>query len=137
MINKGLLSLFMLIFTVMLTGCSGSGSSGSIKATHWELVTLMELSNNTITVKPTVEFTSSGMVEGFGGCNKFSGRYKVSGSTLTTSDIVSTEMACDHSQVEAIFIQSLQKTSSYEIEDSKLYLYSNGVLKAILKKVIR
>jgi heat shock protein HslJ len=125
---------FSLVFIAALASCTGSNSTGTIKSTYWELNSLMELSSNTIIVKPTVEFTSDGKLSGFGGCNKFSGKYKVSGNKLTTSEVVSTEMACENSQVEAIFLQALQKTSTYEIEDSKLYLYSNGNLKAILTK---
>lgn len=128
---------FVILAVFFIAGCSGSNSTTSIKSTYWEVTSLIELSSSTIRVKPTVEFTSGGMVEGFGGCNKFSGKYKVSGNKLTTSDIVATEMACENSQVEAIFLQALQKTSTYEIEDAKLYLYSGSDLKAVLTKVTK
>jgi heat shock protein HslJ len=115
-------------------GCSGSEGTASVKSTKWELTTLMQLSSLNFKGKPTVEFTADGKVAGFGGCNNFGGSYKVSGSKLTVSDIFSTDMACDNMNVESIFLDALKKNDKYEITDSKLYLYSNGNVTAILTK---
>jgi heat shock protein HslJ len=116
------------------TGCSGSEGTASVKSTRWELTALMELSSLNFKAKPTINFKSDGRFTGFGGCNNFGGNYKIDGNKLTTSDIYSTEKYCESMQVENIFIQAIQKTSTYEITDSKLYLYSNGSVTAILTK---
>lgn len=130
---KSLICLAVLSSFLVL-GCSGSEGTASLKSTKWELTTLMELSSLNFKAKPTIEFKEDGRFTGFGGCNNFGGSYKISGKDLTTSDIYSTEKYCDAMQVENIFIQAIQKTGAYEIEDSKLYLYSNGKVTAILKK---
>lgn len=116
------------------SGCSGSEGTASLKSTKWDLTTLMELSSLNFNAKPTLKFNSEGQFTGFGGCNNFGGNYKVSGNKLTTSDVYSTEKYCDNMKVEDIFIQAIQKTNTYEIIDSKLYLYSNGSVTAILTK---
>lgn len=130
---KNLICLAILSSFVVL-GCSGSEGTTSLKSTKWELTTLMELSSLTFKAKPTLKFNEEGKFTGYGGCNNFGGNYTITGNKLATSDIYSTEKYCDAMQVENIFIDAVKKTTTYEIEDSKLYLSSNGKVIAILKK---
>jgi heat shock protein HslJ len=129
------IQITFLIFTAFIIwGCSASDETASIKSTKWELDSLTAITIPPVTKKSTVEFSSSGQLSGNGGCNSFGGRYKSSAGKLTTSDITATEMACENMQVESNFISALMKNDTYKVKGSKLYLYSNGVLTAILVK---
>lgn len=131
---KAVTYLFVILISVFIAACSGSKSSGSLKSTQWELTSLTELGSS-FQVKPTVEFSADGKISGFGGCNKFTGKYKVNGENITLTGIEATDLACDNTPLESAFLLALQKSSTYKIENSKLYLYSNGVLEAVLRKV--
>lgn len=61
---------------------------------------------------------SSGRVTGSGGCNRMSGSFTRSGSSLRISQIGATKMACAdaaRTETETLFIQALQSTASYRL----------------------
>jgi heat shock protein HslJ len=119
---------------ILIPGCSAGDEALSLKSTKWELDSLTAITMPPLNKKSTVEFSGDGKLSGYGGCNSFGGRYKSSAGKLTTSDIYATEMACENMQVESNFISALMKNDTYKVKGSKLYLYSNGALTAILTK---
>lgn len=77
---------------------------------------------------PTSEFTSAS-VSGSGGCNRYSGKVSVSGSTIRISSIASTEMACQPKIMaqESVFLNALASARSYSTSGGTLALKgSNG-----------
>lgn len=65
-------------------------------------------------------------VAGFGGCNRFFATYGQDGMNLTISIMGGGRANCaETSQLEQQFLQSLQRTQTYKIEESTLYL-TNG-----------
>ncbi|MEM7185825.1 MAG: META domain-containing protein [Bacteroidota bacterium] len=78
---------------------------------------------------PTISFYAiDKSVKGNTGCNSFFGNYALDLYALSFNDIASTEMACDQPimDVENAFLNALNNTGSYEIENSVLTLYSKA-----------
>jgi copper homeostasis protein (lipoprotein) len=62
-------------------------------------------------------------VSGSGGCNRYTGKYDSSGSTLHLGPIASTRMMCaSGSDTEQAFFQTLDKVASYSIDGDVLSL---------------
>jgi heat shock protein HslJ len=78
----------------------------------------------------TIKFGALGTVEGFGGCNSYSGTYTVSGQQLTIADnLISTMMACEESVMarEQQYFRNLTSVNGYALNQSKLDLiYADG-----------
>ena len=126
--------LFLRIFAlsalvILLTACgSGSSSPGGgnesgdrLNGTSWVLASI-----DGAAAVPGVAATAifaNGQVSGSGGCNSYGGKYEVRGNKLTTSEIVSTMMACaDQSTMdqEAAFLGALGKAETFKITSDKL-----------------
>ncbi|MDM0014080.1 META domain-containing protein [Variovorax sp. J22P168] len=80
---------------------------------------------------PTVQFDRrNGRVNGSGGCNRLSGTFERSGSTLKLSQLASTRMACADPALgtkEAQFFAALQATTSYRMQSpTRLALLDAG-----------
>jgi len=84
---------------------------------------------------PTLNFIElEKTIRGNTGCNDFFGNYTIDHSTLSFNGIGSTDMACEQPimDIENAFLQALQKTGSYDIENSVLTLYSKNDRSIIL-----
>lgn len=80
---------------------------------------------------PQVQFDrSNGRVSGSGGCNRLSGTFERSGSTLKLSQLASTRMACTDPALgtkEQQFFAALQATTSYRLQSpTRLALLDAG-----------
>ncbi|WP_161629813.1 META domain-containing protein [Desulfogranum japonicum] len=65
----------------------------------------------------------SKQVNGFAGCNRFSGTYLFKGEIFLFNKIASTRMACPKgTEVERAFFEALDTTESFKIEEDTLYL---------------
>lgn len=76
-------------------------------------------------------------IRGNTGCNSFFGSYALDLYALSFSDIGSTEMACDQPimDVENAFLNALNNTGSYEIQNKVLTLYSKSDRTVLLKAI--
>ena len=74
--------------------------------------------------QPTISFSDDGSVSVFGGCNGGGGNYSVDGSTISFSDMISTEMACSSEimEVENHVFQTLYGDVAFEIDENRLTL---------------
>lgn len=72
----------------------------------------------------TAEFSAEGTVSGNGGCNTFSGPYKVTGNQITIGPLASTLMACAEPagvmEQEAQYLAALQSAATYTIQGGQL-----------------
>lgn len=59
-------------------------------------------------------------INGFSGCNQFSGRYDISDTKLSFPPMMSTQMACPGSDTEFSYLQALSKVDGYNIEGTTL-----------------
>lgn len=72
-------------------------------------------------------------VHGFTGCNRFFGRYELSGQQLTLSDLGSTRMACPIMDQENKLLDVLSRVDNYRIAGQLLTLYAGGTAVATFK----
>jgi len=88
-------------------------------------------------VSPTITFDESGTVNGFGGCNQYSGSYEISeDGTLTFGLLASTLRACIVGEdVERLYYASLAEPMSIVITSEGLDLSSN--LSTTILKFVR
>ena len=72
----------------------------------------------------TVAFGPEGTVEGFGGCNNFSGGYSVDGSAIAIGPLMSTMMSCGEEldTQEFQYLTALQAATTWAFEGGSLTL---------------
>jgi putative lipoprotein len=114
---------FGLCAVLFLAACTSSasqpGSQSSLEDSMWSLSTIMEknlVPGSTI----TVQFTADGNVSGSAGCNRYSGTYKASGSSIQiTSPIASTMMACEQELMdqEQAYLTALSEIKQHPVGD--------------------
>jgi putative lipoprotein len=120
-----------LLASVLATGCgSGISLDEPIEGPLWQLEQLgSELIEPSSDPRRNAQIQfdrNSGRVSGTGGCNRVSGTYERSGSTLRMRQLGATRMACPSEAVninETQFFAALQATASYRLQGgSKLSL---------------
>ena len=66
-------------------------------------------------------------VQGFSGCNRFTGGYELDGKRLVFKQMAGTRMACmEGMEQEAAFLKALESTASWEIRGEHLELFDAG-----------
>jgi heat shock protein HslJ len=94
--------------------------------TRWALV---RLGSQPVTVREgaqepflALESAESRAV-GHGGCNRFTGGYKLSDRALSFEQMASTRMACPEMETESAFMKALEATTQWDIAGSHLDLF--------------
>jgi heat shock protein HslJ len=82
-----------------------------------------------------VRFVDEITVEGFGGCNKFNGKYATDGADIKIGPLMSTKMACNDLSIENQFTSILERISSYNADAKYLYLKNEDGILAKLEAV--
>lgn len=69
--------------------------------------------------KPTITFdTKENRVSGNNSCNSFTGKLNVDGNSINFRDgLATTKMMCQGNQGEQVFMDALQKITSYDVTD--------------------
>jgi len=105
-----------LLGTWYLVAMTGPGGSNPIQTTTTEM---------------DAEFSESGGLSGFAGCNHFSTEYTLTGEMLpngkgiTVGPVISTLMYCaETSDLETTYMEILQDASSYEVSAGQLVITS-------------
>ena len=80
----------------------------------------------------SLTFATSGVVSGTTDCNRFSGSYKQSSTTVTFSPFASTKMFCEGSE-EGVFLKELQNIKKYTIEKNNLLILTDGTTTVTFK----
>jgi heat shock protein HslJ len=120
------------ILTLFLSGCgiqnptpSATDTTG-LYETEWRLVSL---NGQSIDGKrsPTLEIDEDGRFGGFGGCNEYFGRAKISGHSIHFGVIGSTRRYCiEGHALEHSYFESLEGPKHWRIKSSgKLLLYDD------------
>ncbi|MBW2937099.1 META domain-containing protein [Aureisphaera sp. CAU 1614] len=131
--------LLILLTTIFVMSCDETkrviDTAGNVQLSGNYNVT--EINGNTITEKaPNIRFYAlDKTIRGNTGCNSFFGSYALDLYALSFSDIGSTEMACDQPimDVENAFLNALNNTGSYDIQNRVLTLYSKNDRTVLLK----
>lgn len=113
---------YLLIFSFLIYSCSSS--------------LIKEKSSNTTSLFQEWIFTNSernfikfdektNKISGFSGCNQFFGSFEYKNNILKINSISSTKMYCPEIKNEQNFLNLLQQTTSFRVEQNKLYLYKD------------
>lgn len=75
-------------------------------------------------IAAAISFLPEGTVEGFGGCNNFSGGYSVTGDKIAIGPLMSSMKACDDAtnKFEAQFLMALQNSAKWSVTTGTLDL---------------
>ena len=115
----------------IISACSsskGHQGKGNIFESEWGLVSVkavtptdsLLIANNDNTA--TLEVLSDGTVKGSTSCNSFEGQVALNGYNLKFGNIVSTQLSCSDSTVEAAFYSMLDSTDNYTVDHGHLLL---------------
>jgi putative lipoprotein len=76
----------------------------------------------------TLDIAADGMVSGSGGCNRYSGKAEIDGSSIAIGPVAATKMMCLPAPMdqETTFFDALDKARSWKIENGKLLLLDGG-----------
>jgi heat shock protein HslJ len=122
-----------LILIFLLTGCSllTNAASGSLDG-DWRLQAGTDQGRPIPVVagSPIDLKIAGAQAGGIAACNHYGGKVRVSGSSVSFSEIVQTEMACANDQVmasEAAYLAALSKITKAERSGDSLVLTGPGV----------
>ena len=120
-------------------GCGGRilPPAAGIAGTHWTFVSIGGVP--VVADRPTVLQFNGDLLTGSAGCNRFSGRYAVDGTTLKAGPLIATEMACPGAGMtqEAAFFKLMAAPVSLSFaDDGTLILTGSGGQTAVLKQII-
>jgi len=120
-------------------GCGGRilPPAAGIAGTHWTFVSIGGVP--VVADRPTVLQFNGDLLTGSAGCNRFSGRYAVDGTTLKAGPLIATEMACPGAGMtqEAAFFKLMAAPVSLSFaDDGTLILTGPGGQTAVLKQII-
>lgn len=120
-------------------GCGGRilPPAARIAGTHWTFVSIGGVP--VVADRPTVLQFNGDLLTGSAGCNRFSGRYAVDGTTLRAGPLIATEMACPGAGMtqEAAFFKLMAAPVSLSFaDDGTLILTGPGGQTAVLKQII-
>lgn len=121
------LLVMMVAAVLVLAACASSGEG--LAGTSWQLVEMNgQLVRQDIDV--TLNFEDEQQISGSAGCNSYGGGYSIDGSSITFSQVFSTEMACMDETVmntESTFLDALNAGGTYEhLGDSLTINAANG-----------
>lgn len=130
-------NFILLLFALILTGCSSSKRIGinpqGLLGIEWKLMYVKSAQSSNLLIPtgdkvPTLTFTPDGKSAfGKSGCNHFTGDVKWSGGKLRFGAITGTKMFCkDGMEIENALLKTLQETSGYELDKENLLLKKQG-----------
>jgi len=78
--------------------------------------------------QPTLRFETDGAVAGFDGCNRFRGRYRITGVGVSFAELAGTRMACtgNRGAVAGQLLAALEAVRLFRLADGTLILASHG-----------
>lgn len=127
------------VLLCMLTACGrrdGHSLDGMWKLVLMEGIPASEIGDeeNAFTL---VFNTADTMVFGHAGCNRFFGRYRLSGCRIRLDGLGVTRMACPDMEYEDAFLKMLEKTDRFAIRGSTMTFYAASVPLAVFRAAKR
>jgi uncharacterized lipoprotein YbaY/heat shock protein HslJ/uncharacterized lipoprotein NlpE involved in copper resistance len=119
--------------------CAFAQATASLEDTYWRLV---ELDGKPLPANPDRRDTSLQLltaahsVEGFAGCNEFSGTYELAGGRLRVIRLETTRSTCrERMEEERAFLGLLGSAPAYEVSGENLILSDGGTVRARFESV--
>ena len=104
-----------------------------LAGSQWRLASYGDPNNQTPVTSGsdiTLTFTTETQVEGFGGCNSYSGEYQTADTSIAFSSVVHTLVACSDSAVteqEQAYFDALNSATQYQGYYDRLFItYGDG-----------
>lgn len=113
----------IVVLLLALTACSSARND--LAGSQWRLTELNGNAPLASTEPISLNFESATQAGGNSGCNIYGGSYRVSGSSLSFSELASTMRACADPapmEQEGIFLQALGAATTYELANNQLLL---------------
>ena len=109
-----------------------SAASSPLGDREWVLVAIGDKTDAVVGAggQPvTIRFdVADSRVNGFGGCNRYTGSYEMDGSKLTFGPLASTKMFCEQGiEVEDKFLPALGSVQTWKLAGPELVLETAGV----------
>jgi heat shock protein HslJ len=117
-------NIYLLVLSIVFYSCG----SNSLQENSNEKISLFQewIFNNS--EKIYIKFDEkTKQISGFSGCNQFFGNFEKNSNSLKINSVGLTKMYCPEIKKEQNFINLLQQTTSYKIEQKKLYLYKENL----------
>ena len=116
----------ILILAVLFAGCASvnSTSAGNLTKQTW-VVTKLSGQPLVANTGITANFSDDGTVSGSAGCNRYNGKYALSGSSITFSlNMAMSMMMCEQAVMdqETAYINALSQVKTYTISGDRLSL---------------
>ena len=125
--KKILISIGLIAGMLILAACAPTSApqGGTLTGQVWGLT---DLSGQRLVAGTgiTAQFTTDGSISGSAGCNQYSGKYTVSGSSITIkTPIASTMMACDQKVMdqETAYLKMLADARGYTVSGDQLTFF--------------
>jgi len=110
----------------LLAACVGDDDAAGarLEGAEWTLASGVEAPGDSA---PTLTL-EGGAASGFGGCNRFSGGYKLDGDSISIGPLAGTMMACEEAKMaaEAAYLPALEAADAWTIDGDELVLSSDG-----------
>jgi putative lipoprotein len=134
------LPLFILLSlgTLMASEISHLKPDVTITNTYWKLLDIQgEAVKHSENLKePYFILKADNKIAGFGGCNRFFGKYRVTKDQISLGAMAMTRMMCQQTmELEQKFQKILQEATHYKIHGENLQLFSNNQLLASFRAV--
>lgn len=127
-----LYSLIAVSLLISFAACSGSKkadktASPNIKYKKWILNSVGGVWVDSTTAKAAyIIFNNDGTMGGNTGCNLFGGNYAISeNNTISFTSVHVTEMFCKNNVFERPFLDAINQTNKFSVENKQLILWNN------------
>lgn len=138
---KTFATVSLLIFAIIFSGCEETKKvidvAGSVQLSGKYVVNDLKGATVAVNNTPTLIFSAlDKSIKGTTGCNSVFGNYTLDLYTISFTDIAVSEKACldsNISKIEKDFLETLNNTGSYNLQDNILTLYSKTDRKVLLK----
>lgn len=129
----------------LLAGCrddfppapTGNPATSPLRNIIWSLASYQTNTGAVVNVAShhaTITFTSPNGMGGYTGCNQFGGEYTADTATsaMTLRNIFATERWCSENSIEPMYLNALEKVTSYKVTATTLHLYAANDTVAVL-----
>ncbi len=138
---KTFATVSLFIFAIIFSGCEETKKvidvAGSVQLSGKYVVNDLKGATVAVNNTPTLIFSAlDKSIKGTTGCNSVFGNYTLDLYTISFTDIAVSEKACldsNISKIEKDFLETLNNTGSYNLQDNILTLYSKTDRKVLLK----
>lgn len=119
---------------LVLNACaaSPSGIPPDTAGVEWRLV---QINGKDVApqARATLMLGSDGTVSGHGGCNRFSGTYKVESAGVSVGPLMSTKKSCgpELDRLESAYLGALREAQAFHVQDKKLMVDARSVANAL------